>query len=114
MTDYSIQLSLSDGMTVVLRCSGSSPSTESRRLVRTVRTTEVIRLEGREETILAASICPGRGSRWRHQIGPLAVLGQAGRVQRAFSGEQLQIVSSETFGLANEILVGILNRSSEA
>jgi len=114
ITDYSIQLSLSDGTTVVLRCSGSSPSTESRRLARTVRTTEAIRLEGREETILAASICPGRGSRWKHEIGPLPVLGQAGRVQRAFSGEKLQVVSSETFGLADEILVRVLNRSSEA
>jgi len=34
MADYSILLTLPDGSTTVLRCTGSSPSTESRRFFR--------------------------------------------------------------------------------
>jgi len=42
MADYSILLTLPDGSTTVLRCTGSSPSPESRRLVQTIRTTEAV------------------------------------------------------------------------
>jgi len=42
MTDYSVPLTLPDGSSTVLHCYGSFPSMESRRLVRTLRTTDVV------------------------------------------------------------------------
>ena len=113
MSDYTVQLTLSNGATVVVRCSGSSSSTVSRRLVRTVRTTEAIRLEGWEETLLAASTFPGRGNRWSYQIVPLPDTGRTGSMQRAFSAGQLQVMPSETSGLADEILIQVMNLSTK-
>ena len=48
MKEYTLQLALPDGSTIMLRCNGFSPSTESRRLVRTIRTTKAIQVQARE------------------------------------------------------------------
>jgi len=70
MTDYSVQLTLPDGSSTVLHCYGSSPSMESRRLVRTLRTTDVVQVGARQEVVLATSISAGRGH-WTYQIALL-------------------------------------------
>jgi len=119
MTDYSVQLTLLDGSTTVLHCCVSSPSTESRRLVRTIRTTEVVQVGPRQEVVLAASICPGRGA-WTYHIAPLSDERPSARYTRFRSrstiirvrSKSTMIARASTDGLAEDNSIRLLNSTT--
>jgi len=107
ITDYSVHLTLPDGSSTVLHCCGSSPSTESRRLVRTIRTTDVFQVGARQEVVLVSSISAGRGH-WTYQIAPFPDQRPSDRLPRARSMPTL-IARSDCDGLAEEIPIHLIN-----
>jgi len=110
MTDYSVQLTLPDGSSTVPHCCGSSPSTESRRLVRTIRTADVVQVGARQEVVLVSSTSAGRGH-WTYQIAPFPDQRPSDRSPRARSMPTL-IARSECDGLAEEIPIHLINPSN--
>jgi len=109
MADYSILLTLPDGSTTVLRCTESSPSTESRRLVQTIRTTEAVQVKPQEEVVLCASFGSGRGSRWTYRVSPTPVHdpNQISRNHGRAGIREVLVARAEVHELADDLPVRI-------
>ena len=105
MSDKSVQLVLPDGSTTVLRCCGLSPLIVSRRLVQTVRTTEVVHINGHEEVTLNIDNSSARGN-WRYQITPIPLPRRYSVVSgRPSRSSDMRVARSESSGLDTLIQV---------
>jgi len=114
MSDDSVQLTLPDGSTTVLASCGVSSLDTCRRLVRTVRTSEVARVNGQAEVVFDLVTGPAHGN-WRCQIAPVPLPRRYSVVpRRSARSSDLQVARSENKEGDEVVHIRLLNPTSKS